>query len=67
MAAMASQITSPMIVYLSIYWVADQIKHKSSASLAFLCGGGGGGGVCGGGGGDSPVTGECPAQMASNA
>ena len=52
---MASQITSLAIVYLTVDSDADQrnIKHQSSASLAFD--------------GDSPVTGEFPAQMASNA
>ena len=32
---MASQITSLTIVYSTVYSVIDQIKHKSSASLAF--------------------------------
>ena len=48
MSAMASQILSLTIVYLTVYSGADQRKHQSSASLAF-------------------VTGEFPAQMASNA
>ena len=51
--AMASQITSLTIVYSNVYSGADQRKHKSSASLAFVRG-------------DSPVTGEFPAQRASN-
>ena len=38
MSAMASQITSLMIVYSSVYSDADQRKHQSSASLAFLRG-----------------------------
>ena len=35
MGAMASQITSPTIVYSAVYSGADQRKHQSSASLAF--------------------------------
>ena len=50
---MASQITSLTIVYLTVYLGADQRKHQSSASLAFVRG--------------IPVTGEFPAQMTSNA
>ena len=38
MGMMASQITSLTIVYLSIYSGADQRKHQSSASLAFVWG-----------------------------
>ena len=53
MSAMASQITSFTIVYTNVYSGADQRKHQSSASLAFE--------------GNSPLTGEFPAQMASNA
>ena len=53
MGAMASQITSLTIVYSTVYSGADKIKHQSSASLAFA--------------GNSPVTGECPTQRASNA
>ena len=34
--AMASQITSLTIVYATVYSGADQRKHKSSASLAFM-------------------------------
>ena len=36
--AMASQITSLTIVYLTAYSGADQRKHQSSASLAFVRG-----------------------------
>ena len=52
MGAMASQITSLTIVYSTVYSDADQRKHQRSASLACA--------------GYSPVTGEFPAQMASN-
>ena len=52
--AIPSQITSLTIVYATVYSNAYQRKHQSSASLAFV-------------GGNSPVTGEFPAQMASNA
>ena len=38
MKAMASQITSLTIVYSSVYSGADQRKHQSSASLAFVWG-----------------------------
>ena len=38
MGAMASQITSLTIVYSAVYSVADQRKHQSSASLAFVWG-----------------------------
>ena len=38
MAALASQITSLTIVYSTVYSGADQIKHQSSASLAFVRG-----------------------------
>ena len=38
MNAMASQITSLTIVYSIVYSVADQGKHQSSASLAFVTG-----------------------------
>ena len=38
MGAMASQITSPKIAYSSVYSGADQRKHQSSASLAFVRG-----------------------------
>ena len=36
MGAMASQITSLMIVYSTVYSDADQSKQQSSASLAFV-------------------------------
>ena len=36
MGAMASQSTSITIVYSTVYSVADQRKHQSSASLAFV-------------------------------
>ena len=36
MGEMASQITSIPIVYLSVYSGADQRKHQSPASLAFM-------------------------------
>ena len=38
MSAMASQITSLTIVYSTVYSGADQRRHQSSASLAFLRG-----------------------------
>ena len=38
MGAMASRITSLMIVYSTVYSDADQRKHQSSASLAFVRG-----------------------------
>ena len=38
MGAMASQITSLTIVYSTVYSGADQRKHRSSASLAFVRG-----------------------------
>ena len=38
MGTMASQITSLTIVYPSVYTGADQRKHQSSASLAFVRG-----------------------------
>ena len=38
MTEMASQITSLTIVYLIVYSGTDQIKHQSSASLAFVWG-----------------------------
>ena len=49
MTAMASQITSLSIVYSIVFSGADQSKHQSSASLAFV----------------REFTGEFPAQMAS--
>ena len=36
MGAIAYQITSHTIVYSIVYSVADQRKHQSSASLAFV-------------------------------
>ena len=53
MNTIASQITSPTIVYSTVYSGADQRKHQSSASLAFVWG--------------IHRAGEFPAQMASNA
>ena len=38
MGVIASQITSLMIVYSTVYSDADQRKHQSSASLAFVRG-----------------------------
>ena len=38
MGAMASQITSLIIIYSTVYSGADQRKHQSSASLAFVWG-----------------------------
>ena len=38
MSAIAFQITSPTILYSTIYSGADQRKHQSSASLAFVWG-----------------------------
>ena len=38
MEAMASQITTFTIVYSTAYLGADQRKHESSASLAFVWG-----------------------------
>ena len=38
MSLMASQITSLTIVYSTVYSGADQRKHQSSASLAFVRG-----------------------------
>ena len=36
MGTMASQITNPTIVYLTVYSGADQRKHQRPASLAFM-------------------------------
>ena len=36
MGTVASQITSLKIVYIAVYSDADQSKHQSSASLAFV-------------------------------
>ena len=38
MSTMASQITNLTIVYSTVYSDADQRKHQSSASLAFVWG-----------------------------
>ena len=38
MSMIASQIYCLTIVYLTVYWDADQRKHQSSASLAFVRG-----------------------------
>ena len=38
MSAMTSQITTLTIVYSTVYSGADQRKHHSSASMAFVCG-----------------------------
>ena len=38
MGTVASQVTSLMIVYTTVYSDADQSKHQSSASLAFVWG-----------------------------
>ena len=38
MTTMASQITSVTVVYSTVYSDADQRKHQSSASLAFVWG-----------------------------
>ena len=38
MGTVASQITSVTIVYTTVYADADQSKHQSSASLAFVWG-----------------------------
>ena len=54
LGASASEITSLTMVYSTGYSGVDQRKHQSS-SFTGLCAG------------NSPVTGEFPAQMASNA
>ena len=54
MGAMASQITSPTIVFSIVHSGANQRK-KSKLCVTGLCVG------------NSPVTGDFPAQMASNA
>ena len=53
MTMMASQITSLTVVYSIDYSGADQRKHQSSASLAFVW--------------EFTGTGEFPAQRANNA
>ena len=55
MSAMASQITGVSIVYSTVCSGADQRKPQSSVLLAGICEG------------NSPLTGEFPAQRASNA
>ena len=55
MGTIASQITSLTIVYSIVYSDADQRKKTSKLRVTDLCVG------------NSPVTGEFPAQMASNA
>ena len=52
MSTVASQITSLMIVYSTVYSGADQRKHQSSTGLHER---------------NSPVTGKFPSQRASNA
>ena len=52
MSAMASQITSLTIFYLTVCSGTDERKHQRSASLASV--------------GESPVTGEFPAQRGSD-
>ena len=54
MSAMASQITSLMIVYSNVYWTRRS-KKTSKLCVTGLCEG------------NSPVTGEFPTQRASNA
>ena len=54
MSAMASQTTGVSMVYSTLCSGADQRKHQSSSSLAFVMG-------------NSPATGEFPSQRASNA
>ena len=54
MGAMASQITSLTIIYPTVYSCADQRKHQK-LRVTRLCAG------------KLPVTGEFPAQRASNA
>ena len=55
MGAMANKITSLTIVYSTVCSGADQRKHQSSASMAFVRGI------------HRARTGEFPAQVASNA
>ena len=59
MSTMASQITSLTIVYSTAYSGADQRKHQSSASLAFVWG-------IHWGPVNSPLPGEFPTRRASN-
>ena len=53
MTTMSSEITSLTVVYSTVYSDADQRKHQSSASLAFVW--------------EFTGTGEFPAQRASYA
>ena len=53
MGAMASQITSLTIAYSTIYSGADERKHQKLSVTGLVEG-------------NSPVTGEFPAQKASN-
>ena len=55
MTAMASQITSPTIVYSIVYSFIQAQIEKSKLRVTGLCEG------------NSPVTGDFPAQRASNA
>ena len=57
MSTMVSQITSLTIVYSTVYSGTDQRNHQRSASLAFVRG------IHP----QTPLTGELPAQRASNA
>ena len=59
MSVMASQIASLTIVYSTVYSGANQRKHKSSASLAFV--------RVIHRSSNSPLTGEFPAQRVSDA
>ena len=54
MRAIASQIASLMIAYSTVYLGADQLKETSKLRVTGLCED------------NSPVTGEFPAQRASN-
>ena len=53
MSEMASQITSRTIVYSIVYSSADQRRHQSRVTGLYA--------------GNSPVTGEFPVQLTSNA
>ena len=54
MGAMSPQLTSLTAVYSTVYSGADQRKQQKPRTIGFCAG-------------NSPVTGEFPAQMASNA
>ena len=60
MGAIASQITSLMIVFSTVYLDTDQRKHQGSTSLAFVRG-------FHRRPGNSPEAGEFPTQRTSNA